>query len=82
MSTRTQGVQVVCDQCGGVRSTNRTTSAGARGDAARDGWRVARLAGGIHIKRSNDKNARDLCRYCANPDRSEGLFEQSAEGDR
>lgn len=76
MSLYESGITIVCDQCHGSMTTSRTTGRGARGDAERQGWTVAYLAGGMHpTKRSNDPQARDLCPHCAHPrPKGEDLF--------
>ena len=57
-------VNLVCDACGRKATTERSTVTGARGDAERRGWRVSKLAGGMHTKKSNDPARRDECPDC------------------
>lgn len=65
MSLKPTGVVVVCDGCGRELPTGSHTGSGARGDAEREGWLVAYLAGGLHpTKRSNDPKLRDRCPRC------------------
>lgn len=67
---------VVCDRCGKNFPTARTTMRGARGDAERKGWRVSRMAGGMHPDASNDPKRPDECADCRpdKPKAAAGLF--------
>ena len=77
MSTTRPFVTVHCDGCGATLPTSRTTPAGARGDADRQGWATSRYGDGYHVnKPSNEHQRRDLCPRCR-PDRPKadvGLF--------
>ena len=62
MSTTRPSVTVHCDGCGATLPTSRTTPAGARGDADRQGWATSRYGDGYHVnKPSNEHQRRDLC---------------------
>lgn len=82
MSTTRAAVTVICDHCGCTLTTTRTTTAGARGDATRRGWRTAPYGDGYHsTKESADHTGRDLCAKCR-PDKPKtdvGLFTNQPE---
>ena len=77
MSTTRPSVTVHCDGCGATLPTSRTTPAGARGDADRQGWATSRYGDGYHVnKPSGDHQRRDLCPRCRpdQPKADVGLF--------
>lgn len=83
MSTSRSAVTVICDECRGYLNTTRTTTAGARGDAARRGWRTATYGDGYHATgESSDHAARDMCPDCRpdEPNVDVGLFATHPEG--
>lgn len=61
MSTSKTSVTVTCDRCGTSLVTARTTTAGARGDAARLGWATSRI---YSHAASADSERPDLCPAC------------------
>ena len=61
MSTTRALITVHCDACRRILPTQRTTTRGARGDAARGGWRIARIVAG---DASEDHANLDMCPWC------------------
>lgn len=68
MSTTRALATIRCDRCGTTKETSRTTTAGARGEAKRAGWRTSQIGDGYHVaKASSDPDRHDLCPACAAP---------------
>lgn len=60
MTTTRSAITVYCDEpgCDAALATNRTTTQGARGDAARAGWAVSRI---YSYAASQDPTTGDRC---------------------
>lgn len=73
MSTTRATVTVICDWCYAPLPTLRTTTAGARGDASRKGWRTSQKGDGYHgAGASADFDKPDQCPDCQPKPEAEG----------